>query len=241
MAIQAVVFDAFDTLFLNTRDLWRDCFARICRDQGLTVSPDVLYDAWAESETDFRHGRIDVETMTAAEPFQTYYEVWHNAFVGAFNAMGVPGDADAAVSYFLEDLGTRPAFPETLGVLERLREIVPIAVLSNADDAFLYPVLERHGVTDTFVEVLSSEEARLYKPHPGIFVQMLERLGTPPNETLMVGDTLLDDIYGGYVAGMPGAWINRYGAPMTGRVAPAYEIQSLEDLLPIVAGEPVGG
>ncbi len=31
MAIQAVVFDAFDTLFLNTRDLWRDCFARICR------------------------------------------------------------------------------------------------------------------------------------------------------------------------------------------------------------------
>ena len=47
MAIQAVVFDAFDTLFLNTRDLWRDCFARICRDQGLATDSNNLYDAWA--------------------------------------------------------------------------------------------------------------------------------------------------------------------------------------------------
>lgn len=241
MAIQAVVFDAFDTLFLNTRDLWRDCFVRICRDQSLAIDPGALYDAWALSETDFRHGRIDVDTMTASEPFQTYSEVWRDAFAGAFSALGVAGDADGAVAYFLEDLGARPAFPETLSVLDRLREIVPVAVLSNADDAFLYPVLERHGLSDSFAAVLSSEEARLYKPHTNIFEQMLERLGTRPESTLMVGDTLLDDIYGARVAGMPAAWINRYGAPMNGRVAPDYELRNLEDLLPIVAGEPVGG
>ena len=57
----------------------------------------------------------------------------------------------------------------------------------------------------------------------------------------MVGDTLLEDIYGGFNVGMPSAWINRYGAPMNGRVAPTYEMTTLEDLLPIVAGEPVGG
>ena len=79
MAIQAVVFDAFDTLFLNTRDLWRDCFARICRDQGLATDPNTLYDAWAISETDFRHGRNDIDTMKASAPFQTYSEVWHDA------------------------------------------------------------------------------------------------------------------------------------------------------------------
>ena len=241
MAIQVVVFDAFDTLFLNTRDLWRDCFVRICKDQGLATDPNNLYDAWAISELDFRRKRIDVETMTARGPFQSYQEVWHDAFVCAFAALRIPGDADVAVMYFLQDLGTRPVFPETMGVLERLQEMAPIAVLSNADDAFLYPIIERHGLSDAFAEVLSSEEARLYKPHPDIFTQMLERLGTSPGETLMVGDTLLEDIYGSYNVGMPSAWINRYGAPMTGRVAPTYEMTTLEDLLPIVAGEPVGG
>ena len=241
MAIQAVVFDAFDTLFPNTRDLWRDCFTRICRDQALGIDASALYDAWAVSETDFRNGRVDVLTMSATEPFQTYYEVWHDAFIGAFQALGVDGDADGAVSYFLQDLGTRPAFPETVSVVERLREIVPVAILSNADDAFLLPVLERNGLSDAFATVLSSEGARMYKPATRIFELMLERLGAPASETLMVGDTLLDDIYGAHVAGMPGAWVNRYGAPMNGRVAPKYELRSLEDLLPIVAGEPVGG
>lgn len=241
MAIQAVVFDAFDTLFPNTRDLWRDCFVRICKDQSLPVEPSVLYDAWAVAELDFRKRRNDVETMTAREPFETYQEVWHDAFIKTFASLSVAGDADGAVAYFLQDLGTRPAFPETVAVLNRLRQQVPIAILSNADDAFLYPVIERNGLSNAFATVLSSEEARLYKPHTRIFEQILERLVTPAAETLMVGDTLLDDVYGAYLAGMPGAWINRYGAPMDGRVAPTYELRSLEDLLPIVAGEPVGG
>lgn len=241
MGIQAVVFDAFDTLFLNTRDLWQDCFSRICEDQGLGVDAGALYGAWAEHEGDFRRRRVDVETLTQREPFETYHEVWRDAFARAFAALGVDGDADGAVSYFLEDLGMRPAFPETTGVLERLREIVPVALLSNADDAFLLPALERHGLSDAFAAVVSSEGARLYKPATRIFELMLERLGTAASETLMVGDTLLDDIYGAHMAGMPTAWINRHGWAMDGRVGPTYEVRSLEALLPVVAGEPVGG
>ncbi|MDE2969058.1 MAG: HAD family hydrolase, partial [Chloroflexota bacterium] len=206
-----------------------------------SVDPGALYEAWAAHEYDFRRRRVDVETLTQQEPFETYFEVWRDTFVEAFDALGVDGDADGAAGYFLEDLGTRPAFPETVSVLERLRDLAPIAVLSNADDAFLLPVLERHGLSDAFAAVVSSEGARLYKPATRIFELMLERLGTAAAETLMVGDTLLDDIYGAHMAGMPGAWINRYGAPMDGRVAPAYEVRSLEELLPIVAGEPVGG
>lgn len=240
MAIRAVVFDAFDTLFLNTRDLWRECFARICDDQGLRIDADGLYAAWAGHEADFRRRRVDVETLTQREPFQTYHEVWRDAFVRAFGGLGVTGDADRATAHFLQDLGTRPAFPETLDVLERLREIAPIAILSNADDAFLLPVLKRHGLSDAFTAVVSSEGARTYKPATRIFTLMLERLGTAARETLMVGDTLLDDIYGAHMAGMPGAWINRHGAPMDGRAAPTHEVRSLEELLPIVAGEPVG-
>ena len=58
----------------------------------------------------------------------------------------------------------------------------------------------------------------------------------------MVGDTLAWRTFtAAHNVGMPSAWINRYGAPMNGRVAPTYEMTTLEDLLPIVAGEPVGG
>jgi HAD superfamily hydrolase (TIGR01509 family) len=112
-----------------------------------------------------------------------------------------------------------------------------MAILSNADDAYLYPLLERHGISDAFEAIISSEAAQSYKPHPLIFDKLFERLDLKPSETLMVGDTLHEDVWGSHLSGMPSAWINRHDAPMNGRVAPTYELHSLKDLVTVL-GEP---
>ena len=236
MNVQAVVFDAFETLFVNRKTLWMECFARICGDQKLSVDPDVLFQACMSTGLEFGQKTEIVESMTESRDFVTYRDLWRASFVQAFNDLGVAGDAEEAVNYFFQDLSIRPAFPETFGVLKHLRGRMPIAVLSNADDTFLYGVLRYHGLDDAFNVVLSSEEAHSYKPHSDIYLR-LERIGTPPETTVMVGDNLVDDIYGSHLVGMPAAWINRYGAPMDGPVKPTYELQSLEDLIPIVLSE----
>ena len=237
MRIQAVVFDAFDTLFINREARWGDCFPRICKEQSLPIEPDALLQAWLSAGSECRRKTLNSEDPSITQPFITYRDLWYDSFVEAFHHLGVTGNAEEAVRYLIQDHSTRSAFPETLSVLKHLGQQVLIAVLSNADDAFLYGVLNHHGLANSFNVVLSSEEARWYKPHSEIFVRLLERLGTSPEATLMVGDNLVSDIYGSHVVGMPGAWINRYGESMDGPVKPTYELHSLEELIPIVIGE----
>ena len=49
------------------------------------------------------------------------------------------------------------------------------AVLSNADDDYLFPQIKRLGLS--FPVVLSSEMVGAYKPHPLPFQRVLEELG----------------------------------------------------------------
>ena len=69
-----------------------------------------------------------------------------------------------------------------------------------------------------------------------IFKVLLKRLNAEPGETLMVGDTLHEDVWGSHLVGMPSAWVNRYEAPMDGRVAPTYKLNSLKDLVKVLEG-----
>ena len=236
MPIKVVVFDVFDTLFANTHDLWRESFTRLCQDQALPVEPNALWDAWLPKEREFRARRLDVETLTPSQPFETYTEVWTDCFRRAFNEMRLQGNPDAATALCLADFVYRPPFPETLKVLAQLRGQWPMAVLSNADDSYLYPLLERHGLAEAFGTILSSEEAGAYKPHPLIFSVLLDRLGVKPSETLMVGDTLHEDVWGSHLSGIPSVWVNRHSLPMDGQVPPTHELHSLKDLVTVLSG-----
>jgi 2-haloalkanoic acid dehalogenase type II len=169
-------------------------------------------------------------------PFESYTDVWRDCFRRAFDEMGLNGDPDAANELCLADFVNRPPFPETLEVIAKLRGQWPMAILSNADDSFLYPLLDRYRIGDAFETIVSSEEARGYKPHPLIFEVLLKRMNVEPGETLMVGDTLHEDVWGSHRAGMPSAWINRHDAPMNGRVTPTHELHSLKDLVTVLNG-----
>ncbi len=230
MSTKMVVFDVFDTLFANTHDYWRESFIRVCADQKLQVEPYTLWDVWLPKEREFRARRLNVETMTPG-PFESYSDVWRDCFVRAFEELRLKGDASAANELCLADFADRPPFPETLEVIEQLKGKQPMAILSNADDSFLYPLLAKHGITDAFEAIVTSEGAEGYKPHSLIFDVLFKQLGLHPSETLMVGDTLHEDVWGSYLVGMPSAWINRHDAPMNGRVTPTHELHSLKDLV----------
>ena len=110
-----------------------------------------------------------------------------------------------------------------------IRKRCRTALLSNADDSFLKPNLELYGID--FEQVLSSEEGRCYKPQPGLFLEMLRRIGATPPECLYVGDRQLEDVKGAGSVGMGTVWINRHGEPLDPELpSPDYQVSTLVEL-----------
>ena len=182
-------------------------------------------------------------------PYRPYRDEWPEHFALCFEELNVRGDPQSAHRRLVELLAQGRAYPESRQVVEALRPLLPIALLSNADDDFLLPVLDSNQLQ--FPVVVSSESARAYKPHMAIFLTLSEALDLPPEGILYVGDSRLADIVGARNAGLQAAWINRPGARnrsietrngrpdsatdgILERFPPDYEIGSLDELLQIV-------
>jgi FMN phosphatase YigB (HAD superfamily) len=121
----------------------------------------------------------------------------------------VTGRAPAPPLVDAVDAAVHEAFPRIARVpdwvpalLDRLGRRRPLAVLSNF---FLTAPVERllreTGLFERFVHVEVSATGGYRKPHPAPFDAVRERLGTPMERTLMVGDDFWADVVGGHRAG----------------------------------------
>ncbi len=230
----AVVFDVYNTLFHNDVEDWVDVFNDISSSQGLPIDGPTLYQRWKVLEVEFRKTRTNLEDPEKSPPFKSYEVAWGDCFQVIFRELGT-GDAATAAKMAVRTMGEKDPFPETLHMLEVLRARTRVAILSNADDGYLLPLLRRYGLE--FEVVLSSESVGAYKPHPKPFLQALDRLGLPPQETLYVGDNAFDDILGAHGVGMGTVWVNRNGQEYdTAYPAPDYTIADLRELIHILDG-----
>lgn len=179
--------------------------------------------------------------------YRPYREEWPEHFDLCFEELGVRGNAIAAHQRLVEMLCLAPGFPESRRAVEAVRSLLPVAVLSNADDDFLLPTLRANGLD--FPLVISSETARAYKPHAAIFLTLVNALGLAPEDVLYVGDSRLADIVGAKNAGLRAVWINRKGAlnrsldtserdpeqsEVLQRFPPDYVIGSLDELVDVI-------
>ena len=89
---------------------------------------------------------------------------------------------------------------------------------------------------NTFSAVVTSELARSYKPHSGIFDTALEVMGCRADRALHVGDSLHSDIGGAQAAGIRTAWISRDDRIHDiGNAKPDHTVSSLVEILHIIA------
>ncbi len=126
--------------------------------------------------------------------------------------------------------------PGLRAALKPLAARVPLAVLSNFSlaDAIL-EVLDRANLADLFVHVEVSAMRGFAKPHPELFEVVREKLGTPMERTLMVGDDFWNDIVGGHRAGLLTALTHEHvrgpeSDPRAPEVVPDRIIKSLAEL-----------
>jgi putative hydrolase of the HAD superfamily len=107
---------------------------------------------------------------------------------------------EGAYSYFAEP-GVWDLYPEVSEVLAALHGRFDLAVISNFDGR-LRMILEHLGLSKFFSHIFLSSELGADKPDPEIFLRALCLSGTPPNETLHVGDDPERDWKGATQAGL---------------------------------------
>lgn len=134
-----------------------------------------------------------------------------------------------------------PIRPDCLETLRSLKERgVYLSIVSNIDDDYLDPLVEKHGLDDVLDHWTSSEEAQSCKPHTEIYHYALSKAGLGPKDALFVGDSLQHDIAGASAVGLRSARIVEEGVttPLTSGLAvtaqPDYEISSLGELVDIL-------
>ncbi len=96
-------------------------------------------------------------------------------------------------------------------VLRELHDLeLPMGVVSNSifsSDLLLSDIREL-SLVEAFRFVVSSAEFGLRKPHPAIFRDAVEKLGSNPAATWYVGDLWENDVAGASRAGLIPVWLN---------------------------------
>jgi putative hydrolase of the HAD superfamily len=100
-------------------------------------------------------------------------------------------------------------YPEVAGVLKTLNEKFRLGVISNSQRLFTLPELNKFGITPYFESIVFSSDAKVCKPNPTIFQRFLDSMSTRPEDAILVGDNLFDDVWGAKNVGMKAIWINR--------------------------------
>ncbi len=193
--IRAVVFDLHSTLVHDGGDpgLWLDRALALLESEGAAQDEDLAelpgreeLLAWAPRI--WEHAReLDPDSERDLGPEQ-HRRVFDSLVARLEVISPLLGDALYRTMFEVTVL-----YAETLPVLDALRAAgIRVAILSNVGiDS--RPMLDRLGLRGHYdVLVLSSDEG-MVKPDPRIFLRTVELLGVPPEETLMVGDSVEDD------------------------------------------------
>lgn len=139
------------------------------------------------------------------------------------------GDIDAAplvagLEAYWRNPGIHADAKEMLAAVD-----LPTCCVSNADTIPLEVAIQRHDLR--FDHVVSSEQARSYKPDAVIFERALEKTGAQPSRVAHIGDSLHSDILGAAKLGITTIWINREDRIHDiGNTRPDHTIHSLAEI-----------
>jgi putative hydrolase of the HAD superfamily len=201
MNLRAVLFDVDFTLCRPGPELSADRYARIAARHGITLDA----------------GRYDDAREAAVLNLKRHPEllhdesIWHRFTEEIFVGMGGPETlAGECATEIEEGWGVSEnfeLFEDVLPVLEELRRArLRIAVVSNGIRDL--SVFVAHHRLDVDAIVDSRSHGRV-KPHPTIFQAALAALDVAPEDAVMVGDSIEEDIEGARALGMRAILIDR--------------------------------
>jgi len=194
-----IVFDAYGTLF-DVTAIEGPC-------ASVTEWPAELARLWRAKQLDYAVLR------TVMDHYADWGQITSDALDYAATALRIELDP-ASRRVLMRSWLELPAFPDVPAALARLAASdLRMLILSNGTRQMLTPLIEHNGLTDHFLTVLTSEAVQTFKPDPGIYAQVTERLHARINEILFVTANGFD-VAGSKAVGFTVCRVDRRGEPL---------------------------
>lgn len=234
--IRHILFDLGGTL-MHSRGDWMPIFERA--DQAL-ASKLRKYDIELDTKVFRAHLHEYYEQRDKDFRETTYHFVLHELLMDlGYAEVAEPvlrSALDAMYSitqtnWMLED--------DTVAVIQKLKSNnYQLGIFSNAgDDQDVQELIESFGIRPYFDFVLTSAACYYRKPHPRAFEIALAQWNIPPEDAIMIGDSLEADIHGAKSLKMKAIWITRRAQINSDehaaqRIQPDFSLRDLNELLP---------
>jgi 2-haloacid dehalogenase len=195
---RAVVFDAYGTLLDVTS-------ASASARQALGARWPLFTELWRRKQLEYSWLRV------AMRRHADFWKVTADALDFALESLGV--ESPGLKERLLDAYERLEPFADAAPALQRLRAAgLKTAILSNGTPRMLAAATRHAGLDGLLDQLLSVEEAGVFKPDAAVYRLASDRLGVWPGELLFVSSNGWD-VHGAKVAGLPVAWCNRTGQP----------------------------
>ena len=163
----------------------------------------------------------------------TKAELQTSRFTQMFKELGVSCDPAAFNQAYLHELGRRSSLID--GALEICQDIVAaggrIYIVTNGLLATQTARFKHSSIRQFISGVFVSEVIGYEKPDPAFFEYVFAHIPRfDKAKTLLVGDSLKNDIAGGINSGLDTCWLNPSKAPAGPDIVPTYQVSSLLEL-----------
>lgn len=131
-----------------------------------------------------------------------------------FSRLGVttPDFAPALGEAYLSRCPQKPhLLPHGREILEQLHGKYPLHIITNGFEDVQYTKMLSSGIRHYFQTISTSESAGCKKPDPRMFQVAMQLAGAQPEQSIMIGDNLRNDILAAQQAGMRTIYYNPEG------------------------------
>ena len=129
-------------------------------------------------------------------------------------------------NFFLED-GARD-------IIMKLCKNYRLHIITNGVKAIQVKKMNRANLVQFFDDIFSAETIGYKKPDYSFFQYCIKKMNCFPKDCLIVGDSLVSDIFGGINAKMHTCWYNPLNKKNYSKIVPEYMICRLIDIYKIL-------
>jgi 2-haloacid dehalogenase len=214
MALEALVFDAYGTLY-DVHAVIRRC------EEFWPGKGTALSQLWRAKQLEYTWQR---SLMRRYAPFSL---VTREALEYACASLQLSLD-DGKLDALMQEYRKLAMYPEVAQALAKLK--VKQAILSNGSPDMLDPLVRHSGLK--FDAVLSVDQVGIFKPAPEVYQLAVDRLGVAKERVGFVSSNCWDAL-GAKSFGLRVFWINRLKAPVDRLgLQPDAIVGSLNEVLP---------
>lgn len=211
-----ITFDCYGTLIdwdKGIEQFFRDIFPK-----REIVELELLQKKWETMEFDLLGSYVP------------YAELHQKSFFQLLKAEKMPTKKNLG-KLLTDRIYSWKAFPEVHTVLEKLKKIYKLALISNGSTGLLESNIRSIGID--FDYIISAQDMKAYKPSLKVFQYASRKIGCPFSEILHVAAGYKYDVVPAVQLGLSVIWVNRKNLTPSG-VKPDFEISNLNQLIKLL-------